>query len=232
MVVSPGGRLYEDMEPTQYPLVEIATGAVRSGLAATSELSLHQAIYQALPDTVSVVHTHSKYAAAFAVARVDLPFVCNENIGPGSEFVLVTDPYAAPGTTALGAQAVATFARQPGSRAVLLANHGVVAIGDSVAQAYTIAEQVEWIAEVTHHASTLRHDLRGVVTIPSDQQDLIGRKLRVQRRTRAPPLTPTRHLFHSNAAPVSLQLQLGAFRDRRLLRDLSHTRRNTERRRQ
>lgn len=175
MVVSPGGRLYENLEPTQYPLVDIETGEVHSGLAPTSELALHQAIYRALPDTVAVVHTHSKFAAAFAVARVDLPFVCNENIGPASEAILVTDPYAAPGTETLGAQAVATFQRQPGSRAVLLANHGVVALGDSVRQAYTVAEQVEWIAEVTHHASTLRHDLPGVVAIPSDQQDLIGR---------------------------------------------------------
>lgn len=175
MVVSPGGRHYEDLDSIDYPLVDIETGAIHSGLAPTSELSLHQAIYRALPDTVAIVHTHSKYAAAFAVARVDLPFVCNENIGPASESILVTDPYAAPGTSSLGLQAVATFQRQPGSRAVLLANHGVVAIGDSVRQAYTVAEQVEWIAEVTHHATTLNGDLRGVVTITSDQQDLIGR---------------------------------------------------------
>ncbi len=174
MVVSPGGRLYRDLKPQDYPLLDLASGAVRSGLAPTSEVELHKRIYSLLTDTAAIVHTHSRFAAAFAVARIDLPFVCNENIGPASERILVTDEYAAPGTTDLGAQAVATFQRQPGSRAVLLANHGVVAIGDSVAQAYIVAQQVEWIAEVTHHASTLNHDLRGVAVIPADQQDLIG----------------------------------------------------------
>ncbi len=174
MVVSPGGRPYTDLEPDQYPLVHLETGAVQSGLSPTSEIELHRGIYRFLADAAAVVHTHSRYAAAFAVARVDLRFICNENIGPGSERILVTDPYAAPGTVDLGIQAVSTFARQPGSRAVLLANHGVVAIGDSIAMAYIVAQQVEWIAEVTHHAATINPALPGVVVIPSDQQDLIG----------------------------------------------------------
>jgi ribulose-5-phosphate 4-epimerase/fuculose-1-phosphate aldolase len=58
---------------------------------------------------------------------------------------------------------------------VLLANHGVVAMGVSVEMAYTIAAQVEWIAEVTHHASLLQPELSGVVVIPDDQQDLIAK---------------------------------------------------------
>jgi L-fuculose-phosphate aldolase len=179
MVVSPGGRLYAELKADQYPLVHLESATVHSGLAPTSEMELHLSLYKLLPDTKAVVHTHSRYAAAFAVARVDLPFVCNENIGPVSEHILVTDTYAAPGTADLGQQAVATFNRQPGSRAVLLANHGVVAIGETVAKAYTVAQQVEWIAEVTHHAATLKPALKpalaGVVVIPSDQQDLIGR---------------------------------------------------------
>jgi L-fuculose-phosphate aldolase len=172
-VVSPGGVLYEDLQPTDYPLVDVSTGTHTGPLPPTSELALHLGIYRHMPTVAAVVHTHSKYAAAFAVARIDLPFVCNENIGPGSEKILVTE-YGAPGTSLLGSNAVATFARQPGSRAILLANHGVVALGDTVTKAYTTAAQVEWIAEVTHHAANLRPDLSPVVVLPPDQQDLIG----------------------------------------------------------
>jgi L-fuculose-phosphate aldolase len=173
-VVSPGGKLYEDLVPEEYPLVEVNSGTHSGTRSPTSELALHLDLYRAIPDVQAVVHTHSRYAAAFAIARIDLPFVCNENIGPGSERILVTD-YAAPGTQTLGSNAVATFARQAGSRAILLANHGVVAIGDSIRAAYTTAAQVEWIAEVTHHAANLRADLSPVVVLPPDQQDLIGR---------------------------------------------------------
>jgi L-fuculose-phosphate aldolase len=202
-VVSPGGRLYEELQAEDYPLVDIPSGEAVSGLPPTSELALHQALYQAFPDVQAVVHTHSRYAAAFAVARVDLPFVCNENIGPGSEKVLVTDPYAAPGTTDLGTQAVRTFARQPGSRAVLLANHGVVALGASVSKAYLIAAQVEWIAEVTHHAATLDPNLRGVVTIPHDQQDLIGTNYAFSVARQQPARADASRTRKRSAAPRS-----------------------------
>ena len=107
-----------------------------------------------MPDVGSVVHTHSRHAAAFAVARLDLPFICNESMATRAERVLVTD-YAPPGSTDLGDQALATFARQPGSRAVLLANHGVVAIGPTVDDAYVVAQSVEWTAEICHLARTL-----------------------------------------------------------------------------
>ena len=189
MIVSPGGRLYQSLTPADYPLVHLESKTINSGLQPTSEIELHLAVFQAFPAVNAVVHTHSKYAAAFAVARVDLPFVCNENIGPRSESILVTAPYAAPGTADLGAEAVRTFHLQPHSRAVLLANHGVVAVGESVEQAYTVAEQVEWIAEVTHHASLINPALPGVVTIPVDQQELIGRNygFKVSR-----PLPPSR----------------------------------------
>ena len=65
------------------------------------------------PTVGAVVHTHSRYAAAFAVARLDLPFICNESIATRAEQVLVTE-YAPPGSTDLGEQALRTFARQPG----------------------------------------------------------------------------------------------------------------------
>ena len=102
----------------------------------------------------AVVHTHSRYAAAFAVARLDLPFICNESIATRAERVLVTT-YAPPGSVDLGEQALATFRVQPGSRAVLLANHGVVAIGPTVGEAYVVAQSVEWTAEICHLARTL-----------------------------------------------------------------------------
>jgi L-fuculose-phosphate aldolase len=173
-VVSPGGQQYGDLQPEQYPVVDIRDATFVGSLAPTSELALHRGIYAVHRDVQAIVHTHSKYAAAFAVARIDLPFICNENIGPASEQILVTS-YAAPGTEDLGEQAVSTFARQPGSNAVLLANHGVVALGVTVEKAYLVAAQVEWIAEVTHHAAQLHSGLGAVTVLPPESQDLIAR---------------------------------------------------------
>ena len=38
---------------------------------------------------------------------------------------------------------------------MLLANHGVVAIGPDVGDAYVVAQSVEWTAEICHLARTL-----------------------------------------------------------------------------
>jgi len=43
-------------------------------------LALQVDVLRAMPDVDAVVHTHSRHAAAFAVARRDLPFICNESI--------------------------------------------------------------------------------------------------------------------------------------------------------
>jgi L-fuculose-phosphate aldolase len=174
IVVSAGGVLYEHLAASDHPVVSLNDGSWTGTHAPTSEIALHLRLMRDDPSVNGVVHTHSKYACAFSIARVDLPFVCNENIGPRSERILVTD-YEAPGTVDLGDQAAQTFAKQPESRAILLANHGVVAVGESVEQAFTIASQVEWIAEVTHLASTLDPSLRNVVVLPIESQDLIGR---------------------------------------------------------
>jgi L-fuculose-phosphate aldolase len=128
----------------------------------------------ALPDVGAIVHTHSRYAAAFAVARLDLPFICNESLASRAERVLVTD-YAPPGSTDLAEQALRTLRAQPGSRAVLLANHGVVAIAPELGDAYVVALSVEWTAEICHHARTLLGAGAGEHVLDHAVQEAIAR---------------------------------------------------------
>src|SRR5207237_980567 len=45
--------------------------------------------------------------------------------------------------------------RQPGSRAVLLANHGMLAVGTNLEQALSVAENVERAAQIYYLARTL-----------------------------------------------------------------------------
>jgi L-fuculose-phosphate aldolase len=170
-VVSAGGVPYSRLDPEDHPVVSLADGAVSEGRRApTSELAVHLALLRALPEVAAVVHTHSRHAAAFSVARVDIPFIMNENLGPAAERVLVTRPYAPPASGDLGRLTLATFRRQPGSRAVLLANHGVVAVGASVEAAVLVAEQVEWIAEV--YLLAARVGVPHVLT--PDEQDAVA----------------------------------------------------------
>ncbi|WP_338148139.1 class II aldolase/adducin family protein [Neoroseomonas eburnea] len=107
----------------------------------SSEWRLHAAIYAARPEAGAVVHTHSPRATALSCARRGIP--------PFHYMVLLAGgpvrcaEHATFGTQALAANCVAALA---GRRAVLLANHGVVTIGATLAAAVTLAMEIENLA--------------------------------------------------------------------------------------
>ena len=160
--------------PADHPVVHTTDGTWEGRGTPTSELALHVGVMRAMPEVGAIVHTHSRYAAAFAVARLGLPFICNENIATRSERVLVT-AYAPPGSVDLADQAIAALRRQPGSRAVLLANHGVVAVAPTLEEAYVVAQSVEWTAEICHLARTLIAAGTGEHVLDRAVQDAIAR---------------------------------------------------------
>ncbi len=154
IAVTPAGRAYDSMVAADVAIVDEAGRLVRGERRPTSELPLHLALFARDPALGAIVHTHSPYAAAFSVARHPIPLVCNEGLWVGAPRVEITE-FAPPGSDAIGRAAVALLRRIPNARAFLLANHGVVALGPSVASAYDLAAQVEWEARVYHLALQL-----------------------------------------------------------------------------
>jgi ribulose-5-phosphate 4-epimerase/fuculose-1-phosphate aldolase len=187
--VSAAGLRYEELVADDHPVVDRRDGSWEGPRPPTSEIALHTGLMAALPDVGAVVHTHSRYAAAFSVARLELPFICNENIATRAERVLVTD-YAPPGTAELAERVLGALAAQPGSRAVLLANHGVVAIGSDLDTAYLVAQSVEWTAEICHLARTLIAAGVEEHALDVEVQDAISRTYGVAIARRAPPRPP------------------------------------------
>jgi L-fuculose-phosphate aldolase len=187
--VSAGGMRYDELGPDDHPVVDGRDGSWTGPRGPTSEIALHTGLMGALPDVGAVVHTHSRYAAAFSVARLDLPFICNESIATRAERVLVTS-YAPPGTSDLAENVLDTLSAQPGSRAVLLANHGVVAIGPDLDAAYVVAQSVEWTAEICHHARTLLAAGAAEHVLDTEVQAAIARTYGVTIARRAEPDAP------------------------------------------
>jgi ribulose-5-phosphate 4-epimerase/fuculose-1-phosphate aldolase len=90
-----------------------------------------------------VIHHHATFASAVAVARKTIPVLIDEaaDIGP-----IPTAPYAPSGSQEL-AEVVST-ALTGGSNAVLLANHGAVAVGRDFREAMRRALEVERLAKI------------------------------------------------------------------------------------
>jgi ribulose-5-phosphate 4-epimerase/fuculose-1-phosphate aldolase len=114
------------------------------GLAPSSELQLHQAIYQARPDVQAIVHVHSPKATTMAVLRQPLEApILTEMLGMVDAVPVV--PMHPPGTSEL---AMAAANALQAANAVLLANHGVIATGRTLEEAGANLELVESYAEI------------------------------------------------------------------------------------
>jgi ribulose-5-phosphate 4-epimerase/fuculose-1-phosphate aldolase len=118
------------------------------GDAPTKEAWLHLAMYAEQPDAQAIVHLHSTHAVAVA---------CLDGVDPDDVLPPLTPyyvmrvgrlplvPYGRPGDPSL-VDAVRTRARE--SRALLLANHGPIAAGTSLAAAAAAAEEIEETAKL------------------------------------------------------------------------------------
>jgi L-fuculose-phosphate aldolase len=105
----------------------------------SSELSLHMAVYKVKPDTQVVIHVHSPQAIAVGLLGMGLPALTPDFYSHVGALVPVL-PYITPTTQEL-ATAVAQILEE--SSAVLLQNHGVVVVGESVSQALLRLNLVE-----------------------------------------------------------------------------------------
>lgn len=133
-------------------LIEIdALGIPTSGGKPSTETALHLKIYEQRGDVHGVVHAHPPFATAFAVAHKAL----DEN--SMSEVIstigaIPLAPYGTPATHELP-DSIEPFIKQ--TNAILMANHGVIAYGDDLEQAWQTLERVEHFARISFYAHLL-----------------------------------------------------------------------------
>ena len=143
MLITPTGMGAEDL--TAHDLVWQGWDGSQIGpWKPSSEWHFHQAAYLQRPDLNAVVHTHSTHAAALACLRRPLPaFHYMVAVAGGDSVPLV--PYFTFGTEALSQAVGQALAERD---ACLLANHGLVAAGATLAQAMKVVQEIESLCEV------------------------------------------------------------------------------------
>lgn len=140
VVVTPSGVAYEGLTAEMLDVVSLRSGKVVEGtLRPTSELEMHLAIFRARADVGGIVHTHSVHASAYAVARQSIPPVL-EDLAQAVGGPVVCARYAPAGSRELADCVVEALGER---NAALLANHGVVGVGATVAEALRVCEVVE-----------------------------------------------------------------------------------------
>jgi L-ribulose-5-phosphate 4-epimerase len=150
VAITPTSLSYEQLQPEDIVLVDLEGHVVEGEHLPSSELPMHLAVYQAMPEVQAVTHTHSIYALAFAVAGKSIPVVSLEGLGVGGAIPVAR--YACPGTRAQGEVAVEALQGPPRLSGCLLQNHGLLATGKSLSQAYATAYKMELAAQVYYMA--------------------------------------------------------------------------------
>jgi L-fuculose-phosphate aldolase len=151
------GDIYITPSSMEYNVIEEADivvvgpdGARRHGhRTQSSETPLHCLVYQSRPEISAIVHTHSPYATTLAVLGLTIPAV-HYNIAMLGTTEIQVARYATYGTDQLAKNVRDAF--PPPARAVLLANHGLVAVGETLKKAAGGAEMVETLAGLYYRA--------------------------------------------------------------------------------
>jgi ribulose-5-phosphate 4-epimerase/fuculose-1-phosphate aldolase len=146
-LMTPTGSSFGDLDPARLSKLD-ASGCHVGGDAPTKEAFLHRAMYDEQPRFAAVVHLHSTYSVAVSVlddvdAADVLPPLTAYYVMRVGHLPLV--PYYAPGDMQL-AEAVRGFAGR--HHALLLANHGPVVAGTSLAAAADAIEELEATAKL------------------------------------------------------------------------------------
>lgn len=140
--VTPSGVDYRQMTREQLVFMNM-DGNWQGDWRPTSEWRFHLDALRARPDIGGLCHVHSPNATALACQRQGIPAFHYVVALAGGHDIRCAE-YAIFGSQQLSDNMLAAL---QGRRACLLANHGMVALGDDVAAAYRLAIEVEALAE-------------------------------------------------------------------------------------
>ena len=141
VVIKPSGVRFEHLTPETMVVVDIDGNLVEGDYKASSDTASHCYIYRHMPDVYGVVHTHSRYATAFAVVGRSIP--CHTT-AMGDEFggEIPCGGFALVGGDEIGQRVVEALGNSR-SPACLLVNHGVFAVVPSAEKAVKAAVMTE-----------------------------------------------------------------------------------------
>ena len=174
MVIKPSGVRYGDLAAESIVVCDLDGNRVAGDLSPSSDTASHAYVYRHMPEVGGVVHTHSRYATAWAARGEPIPCVLT---AMADEFggQIPVGPFAPIGGDEIGQAVVSTLTGHR-SPAVLLAGHGVFTIGRTPHDAVKAAVMCEDVAATVHLAVS-----RGELDpLPQDQIDALHRRYKTE----------------------------------------------------
>jgi len=152
ILITPSRAAKGFMQPEDMVIVNLEGQLLKGNLRPSAETAFHLTAYKERPDISSVIHAHPPMAVAFTVAQMDIPLGVLpelEVLFPGGVPVV---PYETPGTQAL-AEKISPVIRE--HDIAVFANHGTIAVGEDVFDAWMKTEHLEACMEILFLAESL-----------------------------------------------------------------------------
>lgn len=165
IAITPSGVDYDKLISENIPIIDFEGNLIDGNMKPSIELPMHLEIYKRRPDIGAIVHTHSTYSTAMAIARKPIPASCEDLIQIVGGNVRVSE-YRLPGTEDLGKVASEALDER---NAVLLANHGLLAAGKNLKETIKIA----FICEKSAHATLLAANIGGAIELSKEECDIM-----------------------------------------------------------
>lgn len=150
VAIKPSGIDYFQLTPADIVVITIDGVIVDGDRAPSSEINIHLGLLKHRPDINAVIHTHSVYAATIACLNWELPAV-HYLVGFSGDKVPLA-PYATYGTKELADNIIRSIGHY---NACLMANHGVVTVGNNLPTAFAAAEEIELVARLYYQTKCI-----------------------------------------------------------------------------
>jgi L-ribulose-5-phosphate 4-epimerase len=171
LAITPSGMDYETMVPEDVAVVNLQGKVIDGARRPSTETPMHRLTYVRRPDVGAVVHTHSIHASAFACLGVEMPVISTE-LAMVVGGTIRCAPYAKSGTEEMAEAAVSALGAE--DLAVFLQNHGVLAVGRNLREAYNTAVALEEAAMIYY----LARQMGTPIVIPAAERDRMFREFR------------------------------------------------------
>jgi L-fuculose-phosphate aldolase len=144
VAITPSGCHYDTMKTNDIVIVDLEGQRLEGELTPSIETTLHTGIYKVRNKVNAVIHTHPVYGSIIAVAGLEIPAILDDQVTQIGGEIRVA-PYAISGSPEMAANVIASLGPR---NAVLMANHGAIAVGRNMREAFTMCKLAEKTARI------------------------------------------------------------------------------------
>ncbi len=167
MAISPSGLDYYKTKPEDVVVMDMDGNVIEGNRKPSTEYNLHRIFYVKRDDCNSVVHCHSMFSGVLACLHWPIP-ASHYMIALAGKDVRCAE-YATFGTQQLAENA---FEAMKGRNAVLMGNHGLLAVAADLPNAFNVAEEIEFCAEMYYRAKCVGEP---VILSDAEMELIIGK---------------------------------------------------------